>query len=236
MLSGFKQVPFNNIDSLNREIKEDTAAIMIETIQGEGGVRPTPLNFLEKIKNICIKNNVLLFLDEVQSGFGRSGKLFAYQWSNIEPDIMAVAKGIGSGFPMGACLASNKCSSGMIKGTHGSTFGGNHLAIAIGKAVIGEILKKGFLEKVNVVSQILWNELQLIKKDFDEILEVRGAGLLLGIKTKSNNIEIKKLLESRGLLTLTAEDNMIRLAPPLIINEEDVKKAIEIIRETLKYV
>ena len=132
MLPGFIQVPFNDAYALEKNINETTSAIMIETIQGEGGVRPVPLSFLEKIKNICIKNNLLLFLDEVQSGFGRSGKLFSYQWSDIEPDLMAVAKGIGSGFPMGACLATNTSSIGMIKGIHGSTFGGNFVRTYVG--------------------------------------------------------------------------------------------------------
>ena len=233
LLPGFIQVPFNDVNSLEKKINERTAAILIETIQGEGGIRPAPLIFLEKIKNICIKNNLLFFLDEVQSGFGRSGKLFSYQWSNIEPDIMAVAKGIGSGFPMGACLSTNKASIGMIKGTHGSTFGGNPMAIAVGTAVINEIMSKGFLKKVKKVSSYLWKELQLLQRDFDEIVEVRGAGLLLGIKTKSSNIVINKLFETQGLLTIPASDNVIRLSPPLIINNHDVDIAIQIIRKAL---
>ena len=233
LLPGFIQVPFNDVNSLEKKINERTAAILIETIQGEGGIRPVPLTFLEKIKNICIKNNLLFFLDEVQSGFGRSGKLFSYQWSNIEPDIMAVAKGIGSGFPMGACLSTNKASIGMIKGTHGSTFGGNPMAIAVGTAVINEIMSKGFLKKVKKVSSYLWKELQLLQRDFDEIVEVRGAGLLLGIKTKSSNIKINKLFETQGLLTIPASDNVIRFSPPLIINNHDVDIAIQIIRKAL---
>ena len=129
---------------------------MIETIQGEGGTRPVSLSILEEIKKLCIKNDILLFLDEVQCGFGRSGKLFSYQWSNIEPDIMATAKGIGSGFPMGACLATEKSSIGMTKGTHGSTYGGNPLAIAVGTTVINEIMSNGFLNKVNKIAKYLW--------------------------------------------------------------------------------
>ncbi len=233
LLPGFVQVPFNDVRSLEKKINETTAAIMIETIQGEGGIRPVPLTFLEKLKNICITNDLLLFLDEVQSGFGRSGKLFSYQWSNIEPDIMAVAKGIGSGFPMGACLSTNKASIGMIKGTHGSTFGGNPMAIAVGTAVINEMMKKGFLEKVKKTSAYLWNKLLLLKKDFNEIVEVRGAGLLLGIKTKSSNIKINKLFEDQGLLTIPASDNVIRISPPLTINKHEVDIAIQIIRKAL---
>ena len=234
LLPGFIQVSFNDVNSLEKNVDETTAAIMIETIQGEGGIRAAPLSFLEKIKNICIKKNLLLFLDEVQSGFGRSGKLFSYQWSNIEPDVMAVAKGIGSGFPMGACLATNISSIGMTKGIHGSTFGGNPLAIAIGTAVLNEIMSEGFLEKVDKVARYLWKKLLSLHKDFDEIVEIRGAGLLLGIKTKSNNIEISKLFEAHGLLTIPASDNVVRLSPPLIINNQDVDSAIEIIRKALE--
>ena len=234
LLTGFIQVPFNNLRLLEKKVNETTAAIMIETIQGEGGIRPVPLSFLEKIKKICLKNNILLFLDEVQSGFGRSGKLFSYQWSNIEPDVMAVAKGIGSGFPMGACLATNKASTYMTKGTHGTTFGGNPLAVAVGTAVINEILSKDFLEKVDKVARYLWKELISLQKKFDEIVEVRGAGLLLGIKTKSNNTEISNLFEAHGLLTIPASDNVVRLSPPLIINKHDVDYAIQIIKKALE--
>ena len=234
MLPGFIQVPFNDIKSLEKNVNETTAAIMIETIQGEGGIRTVPLSFLDKIKNICIKNDLLFFLDEVQSGFGRSGKLFSYQWSNIEPDIMAIAKGIGSGFPMGACLATNKASTYMTKGTHGSTFGGNPLAVAVGTAVINEIMSKDFLEKVDKVARYLWKELISLQKYLNEIVEVRGAGLLLGIKTKSNNTEISNLFEAHGLLTIPASDNVVRLSPPLIINKHDVDYAIQIIKKAIE--
>ena len=202
---------------------------MIETIQGEGGVNPVALSFLEKIKNICINKKILLFLDEVQSGFGRSGKLFSYEWSNIEPDIMAVAKGIGSGFPMGACLANNKSVVGMTKGKHGSTFGGNNLAIAVGTEVIKEITSPGFLKKVDEVARYLWKKLKNLEDQFDEIVEIRGAGLLIGIKTRKSNLIINELLYKNGLLTLTAADNVIRLAPSLIISFKEVDKALKII-------
>ena len=207
---------------------------MIETIQGEGGVRPLSLKILEKIKKLCIKNNILLFLDEIQCGFGRSGKLFSYQWTNVEPDIMALAKGIGSGFPMGACLATNDSSIGMTKGTHGTTYGGNPLAMAVGTAVIKEMMTEDFLERVDKTARYLWQELKKLENDFDEIIEIRGAGLLLGIKTKNDNIEISKHFSFNGLLTIPASDNIIRLAPPLIINEKNVDEAIEIIRKVLK--
>ena len=234
LLSGFIQVPFNNLHALEKKVDENTAAILIETIQGEGGIRPLTLKILEKIKKLCIKNNILLFLDEIQCGFGRSGKLFSYQWTNIEPDIMAVAKGMGSGFPMGACLATNDSSIGMTKGVHGTTYGGNPLAIAVGTAVINEIMTNNFLEKVEEVARYLWLKLKQLENDFDEILEIRGAGLLLGIKTKSDNIEINKIFISNGLLTITASDNVIRLAPPLIVSKKNVDEAIEIMRKVLK--
>jgi acetylornithine/N-succinyldiaminopimelate aminotransferase len=233
LLSGFIQVPLNDFNFLKKKINEKTAAVMIETIQGEGGIRPVNLSFLEKVKKICEKNKILLFLDEVQSGFGRSGKLFSYQWSNIEPDVMAVAKGMGSGFPIGACLSTENSCVGMTRGTHGSTFGGNPLAITVGTSVINEIMSKDFLKKVKDTSQYLWDQLNNLKDNFDEILEVRGAGLLLGIKTKSKNFEISKLFEKNGLLTVPAADNIVRLSPPLIINKQDVDKAIQIIKKTL---
>ncbi len=233
LLSGFVKVPFNEINTLKKKINEKTAAIMIETIQGEGGIKPVPLLFLEQIKELCLKNNLLLFLDEVQSGFGRSGKLFSYQWSKIEPDVMAVAKGIGSGFPMGACLATDKSCIGMTKGKHGSTFGGNPLAMAVGSSVIKEIMSKNFLERIDKISRYLWRELKKISLMTNEILEIRGAGLLLGIKTKSNNILISNKLAKNGLLTVPASDNVVRLAPPLIINSKHVDEAIQIIKKSL---
>ena len=234
LLPGFIQVPFNNLEALKKIVNDETAAIMIEPVQGEGGIRPANLNFLKSIHDICCENNILLFLDEVQCGFGRSGKLFSYQWSNIEPDIMAVAKGIGSGFPMGACLATNNSSIGMTKGVHGSTFGGNPLAISVGIAVIKEMMSKNFLNKVDKVARYLWFRLKELENDFEEIIEIRGAGLLLGIKTKNDNIKISKMFALNGLLTVPASDNIIRLAPPLIIGKVDVNQAIEIIRSVLK--
>lgn len=207
---------------------------MIETVQGEGGIRPIKLKLLDEIRTICDQYKILLFLDEVQCGFGRSGKLFSYEWSNIEPDVMAVAKGIGSGFPMGACLATNKSTVGMTKGTHGSTYGGNHLAVSVGKAVIIEIMSDGFLQKVDNIARYLWKKLKELENKFEEIIEIRGAGLLLGIKTKNNNQKICDLLIEKGLLTVPANDNIVRLAPPLIITNEEVDQAIEIIKNVIE--
>ena len=233
MLPGFYKIPFNDTEYLRNVTDETTAAILIETIQGEGGIRPAQLNFLREIRKICDQNNALMFVDEVQSGFGRSGKLFAYEWSDVEPDLIAVAKGIGSGFPMGACLSSDEACIAMNKGSHGSTFGGNPLAVSVGKAVINEILSDNFLDNVDKVGRYLWHELKKIENKFDEIVEVRGAGLLLGIKTRNLNTTISKKFENNGLLTIPANDNIIRLAPPLIINFDHVDEAISIIENTL---
>tara|TARA_B110000495_G_C22949578_1_gene556056 strand:- start:96 stop:1247 length:1152 start_codon:yes stop_codon:yes gene_type:complete len=233
LLSGFINIPFNDIEILKKTINENTSAVLIEPIQGEGGIRPADLKFLEQIKKLCKEMGALLFLDEVQSGFGRSGKLFAYQWANFEPDIVATAKGIASGFPMGACLATNRASIGMTKGKHGSTFGGNPLAISVGKEVIKILLEDNFLEKVDKKSRYIWKKLKELENNYAEILEVRGAGLLLGIKTKSNNLEINNLFAKNFLLCVPASDNIIRLAPPLTITEDEIDNGIHIIENTL---
>ena len=234
LMPGFLKIPFNDLECVKSNINENTAAILIETIQGEGGIRPTSIDFLKGLKKLCDQHKVILFLDEVQCGFGRSGKLFSYEWANIKPDIVAAAKGIGSGFPMGACLTSEDVCIGMQKGSHGSTFGGNSLAVSVGKAVIEEIISEGFLEKVYKVSNYLWDNLKSLQEQYDEILDVRGAGLLLGIKTKRNNQEISKFFSDEGLLTIPASDNIIRIAPPLIITENEVDKAIKIIKNVLQ--
>jgi acetylornithine/N-succinyldiaminopimelate aminotransferase len=234
LLSGFIQIPFNDCKAIKDSIDENTGGVMIEPIQGEGGVRPANLHFLEQIRKLCDEMGILFFLDEVQCGFGRTGKFFAYEWANFEPDIMAVAKGIGSGFPLGACLSTQDACIGMTKGTHGSTYGGNPLAVAVGKAVIEEMMQKGFFEKVEKIARYLWNKLKLLEKNYNEIEEVRGAGLLLGIKTRKNNLEIIKLFTQNGLLTVPADDNIIRLAPPLIILKKEVDEAIDIIEKTLQ--
>ena len=234
LLSGFIQAPFNDLDSLTKLIDHETAAILVEPIQGEGGIRPANLDFLKSLQKICFDNKILLFLDEVQSGFGRSGKLFAHEWANIKPDLMAVAKGIGSGFPMGACLSNNEACKGMIKGSHGSTYGGNPLSIAVGKEVLKIINTDNFLSNVDKVARYFWHKLNKLKEIYEEIVEVRGAGLLLGIKTKSENIKISTALINNKLLNVPASDNVIRFSPPLIISFVEVDEAINIIDKTLK--
>jgi len=234
LLSGFKNIPFNDEQALNKNINKETAAILIEPIQGEGGIKPASLQFLKYIRDVCDKNNILLFLDEVQSGFGRSGKLYSYEWAKIKPDILATAKGIGSGFPLGACLATTEASSGMIQGKHGSTFGGNPLAVSVGREVLRIISNQKFLKNVGSIARYLWKNLKKLEDCHDEIVEVRGAGLLLGIKTKQNNVRISNILKNNRLLTVPAGDNVIRLAPPLIISKKHVDDAINIIDETFK--
>ena len=233
LLEGFVNLPFNDIEEIKKNIDGSIAAILIEPIQGEGGIRPADLKYLEAIRDICNKNDILFFLDEVQTGFGRTGKLFAYDWANLKPDLIAVAKGIGSGFPLGACMSTDKACIGMTKGTHGSTYGGNPLAISIGIEVIKILMSHGFMNKIDNNARYLWNELKVIEKEFDEILEVRGAGFLLGLKTKSNNLEVNNLLKKNGLLCVPAADNIIRLAPPLVINKKEIDEGLQIIKKTL---
>lgn len=234
LLPGFKKIPFNDFEQIEKNIDETTSAIMIEPIQGEGGIRPADLNYLKKIRKISNDKDILLFLDEVQTGFGRTGKLFAYQWADIEPDILACAKGIGSGFPLGACMATNQASIGMTKGTHGSTYGGNPLAISVGIEVIKILKNNNFLNEVDKKARYLWSQLKKLEKEFQEIVEVRGAGFLLGIKIKSNNLEMNNLFKENGLLCVPASENVIRIAPPLIVQKSEIDEAIQIIESTLK--
>ena len=234
LLQGFIKLPFNDIDQVKKNIDENIGAILLEPIQGEGGIRPFDLSFLQKVREICDKNDILFFLDEVQTGFGRSGKLFAYDWSNIEPDLIAVAKGIGSGFPLGACLSTNKACVGMTQGTHGSTFGGNSLAVSVGIEVIKILIDSKFMKSIDQNARYLWKKLKELENELEEIIEVRGAGLLLGIKTKKNNLMLNKLLLKNGLLCVPAADNIIRLAPPLIINRDQIDEGLQIIKNTLK--
>lgn len=233
LMQGFLKIPFNDIDQVKKNINEEISAVLLEPILGEGGIKPSDLKFIEKVRDICDENDILFFLDEVQTGFGRTGRLFAYDWSNVEPDLIAVAKGIGSGFPIGACLSTNKACIGMTKGTHGSTFGGNPLAVSVGIEVIKILTQEGFMFKVDKIARYLWLKLKELEKEFDEILEVRGAGLLLGIKMKSNNLEIYNLFLKNGLLCVPASDNVIRLAPPLVINENEINEGLQIIKKTL---
>ena len=235
LLSGFKQVEFNNINKLKSAINQKTAGIIIEPIQGEGGIRPADLSFLKFLRKICNQRKILLFFDEVQCGFGRSGKLFSYEWAKIKPDIMAVAKGIGSGFPLGACLSTEKACISMKQGSHGSTYGGNPLAMSVGLEVLKIISKERFLKNVDKVARYFWKNLKMIENEYSLISEIRGAGLLLGIKTHISNIKFSEELKKNKLLNVPAADNTIRLAPPLIVSYKEIDKSISIIKKVLKY-
>ena len=224
---GFLKVPFGDIAAVKDAITEETAAILIEPVQGEGGIRPVPKEFLQELRRLCDEYGLLLILDEVQSGVGRTGRLFAHEWSGVTPDIMAVAKGIGGGFPMGACLATNEAASGMVAGTHGSTYGGNPLAMAVGNAVLDVVLEEGFLEHVRDVALVFRQGLAALKDRFPEIIEdVRGEGLMLGIKSKIPVAELLTAVRAEKLLGVPAGDNVLRLLPPLTVTAEEAREGL----------
>ena len=226
-------IDFGDHLSIEKAIDSKTAAIMVEPILGEGGIKVIPNQCLEGLRNLCNKKKILLIFDEVQCGIGRTGKFFSYQWSKIKPDILATAKGLGGGFPIGACLVTKEVSKGMKLGSHGSTFGGNPLACSVANKVVNVISKKSFLKKLNKNSNFLITELEKIKNKYENLIEeIRGKGFLLGIKSKiSNNIFIEELRKN-GLLIVGASDNVIRLLPPLNININDLKIAIKIIEKS----
>ena len=231
-VEGFDQVPFGDLEAAEKAITVETAAVLIEPVQGEGGIRPMPPQFLEKLRAMCDKHGLLLILDEVQSGVGRTGKLFAYQWSSIEPDIMAIAKGIGGGFPVGACLATNKAAMGMTAGVHGTTFGGNPLAMAVGNAVLDVVLEDGFLDAVQQKGNAARQALASVVDEFPTVFEeVRGTGLMLGLKCKMNNGAVAGAMRDEQLLSVPAGDNVVRLLPPLTVTEDDIRQAVERIRK-----
>jgi acetylornithine/N-succinyldiaminopimelate aminotransferase len=226
-VDGFDQVPFGDHEALKAAITPQTAAIMIEPIQGEGGLRPVPAQCLRGLRALCDEHGLLLIMDEVQTGVGRTGKLFAHEWSGITPDIMSIAKGIGGGFPMGACLATEAAAVGMTAGTHGTTFGGNPLAMAVGNAVLDVVLAEGFLDHVNALSISFKQKLAAFADSHPRVIEgVRGEGLLTGIKTRVPNTEFQAAARAAGLLSVGAGDNVVRLIPPLTITEADLSEAM----------
>jgi len=235
-LPGFIHLPFGDHDALKEAISDTTAAILVEPVQGEGGLRPLPEVCLRGLRELCDEKGILLIYDEVQCGAGRTGKLFAYQWAEgAEPDIMAVAKGVGAGFPFGACIATEDAASGMVPGTHGSTYGGNPLAMAVGNAVWDEISKPEFLEQVERVSNFLKQQFESLKDEFPDVVkEIRGKGLLCGMQLKKPAIEVRKMMLEHKLLGGSAGDNVLRLAPPLIITEDHVREAVNILRICFK--
>ena len=233
LLDGFDQVAFGNLNELRAAITPETAAICLEPIQGEGGIRPASIEFMRAVREICDEFGLLMFLDEIQSGMGRTGKLFAHEWAGIKPDVVAVAKGIGGGFPLGACLATEAAASGMTAGTHGSTYGGNPLATAVGNAVLDVILEPGFLEKVQRTGALLHGRLEgLLEKHPTVFTELRGQGLMLGLKCGPAVGDVIAKARANGLLGVPAGDNVMRLLPPLIIGETEVAEAVAILDRT----
>lgn len=221
---GFINLPFGDHDALKAAIDDKTAAILVEPIQGEGGIREVPAQCLRGLRELCDEHGILLMFDEVQTGIGRCGKLFAHQIHNVEPDIMAIAKGIGGGFPLGACMATEEVAIAMVLGTHGSTFGGNPLAMAIGNAVLDVVLEDNFMDVVNDKSILFRQHLAELVDTYPDLLEgVRGAGLLIGLKAKALNLDLISAMREQGLLTVGAGDNVIRILPPLIISEDDIR-------------
>jgi acetylornithine/N-succinyldiaminopimelate aminotransferase len=228
-MQGFDQVPLEDLDALNRMIGPQTAALIIEPLQGEGGVRPVAPEFLRALRKICDDKGLLLIFDEIQTGVGRTGKLFAYEWLSIVPDIMCLAKAIGGGFPLGALLATADAAKGMTAGTHGTTYGGNPLAMAVGNAALDLALAPGFLDHVNKVAGYLNQQLGALVAAHPGIFEsVRGQGLMLGLKMKIPNTDFITAARQAGLVVLPAGDNVVRLLPPLTISESEVREGIDL--------
>ncbi|MFN2260101.1 MAG: aspartate aminotransferase family protein [Parasphingopyxis sp.] len=228
LLPGFEVVEFDNLDAAEAAVDETTAGFLVEPIQGEGGIRPASDEFLQGLRALADTHGILLIFDEVQCGYGRSGTWWAYEQYDLEPDILAAAKGIGGGFPLGACLATEEAASGMVIGTHGSTYGGNPLAMAAGEAVLDVILEEGFFEHVRAMGDRLRGALEQMIPNHDELFEgVRGRGLMLGLKMKVDNKPFVAHLREKGLLTVAAADNVVRVLPPLNIEEKHITEFVE---------
>jgi acetylornithine/N-succinyldiaminopimelate aminotransferase len=227
VVDGFDQVPFGDFEAVKRMIGPATAAILIEPIMGEGGVRVVPPEFLRALRKLCDQHGQLLVFDEVQTGVGRTGELFGYQHSGIAPDIMALAKALGGGFPVGACLATAAAAAGMTAGTHGSTFGGNPLAMAAANAVLEVVLADGFLNRVRRIALLLKQKLAEIKDRYPTVIaEVRGEGLLTGLRAVGPASELVDELRAEKMIAVAAGDNVVRLLPPLIITEEEIAEGV----------
>jgi acetylornithine/N-succinyldiaminopimelate aminotransferase len=224
---GFDHVPYGDLESTAAAIGPETAAIMVEPVQGEGGINVAPVSWLKALRELCDQHGLLLVLDEVQTGVGRTGKLFAHEWAGITPDVMAVAKGLGGGFPVGAVLATSAAAAGMVPGTHGSTFGGNPLAVAVGAAVLDAVLEPGFLEHVQAMALRFKQQLAALQDTYPHVIEeVRGSGLLTGLKLKPPLGEVADACMAEKLLTVGAGDNVMRLLPPLNVTEDELSEAV----------
>ncbi|WP_353643065.1 aspartate aminotransferase family protein [Mesorhizobium sp. WSM2239] len=230
-VEGFDQVAFDDIDAAERAITTETAAILLEPVQGEGGIREFPAQSLKRLRELCDEHGLLLIFDEVQCGVGRTGKLFAHEWAGVYPDLMAIAKGIGGGFPMGACLATDEAAAAMTPGVHGTTFGGNPLAMAVGNAVLDVVLEEGFLEEISRKGLLMKQGLAAIADEFPEVIEgTRGMGLMLGLKCKAPNAKVAAALREQKLLSVPAGENVLRLLPPLTVTDAEIREALDRIR------
>jgi acetylornithine/N-succinyldiaminopimelate aminotransferase len=238
LMDGFDQVPFGDIEAVKAAIRPDTCAVLIEPVQGEGGVRAATTEYLKALRKLCDEHGLLLIYDEVQCGAGRTGRLFAYQWADggANPDIMALAKGIGAGFPLGACLATEDAARGMTFGAHGTTFGGNPLAMAVGNAVWDILADPAFMEQVNDTANYMGQQLQrLVDAHPDTVEEVRGKGLLIGLKLKASivNKDVQAICRDNKLLIGVAGGNVVRLAPPLVVSTDEARQAIDVLDRAL---
>jgi acetylornithine/N-succinyldiaminopimelate aminotransferase len=237
VVDGFDQVPFNNMNAVRDKVGPATAGIIVEPIQGEGGVRPADMQFLRDLRAVCDEYGIILGMDEVQSGMGRTGKLFAHEWAGIVPDVLSAAKGIGGGFPLGAVLAKEQYAKALKPGTHGTTFGGNPLACAAGNAVMDVIMAPGFLEGVQRKGNKLRSELDKIVREFPQVFEdARGMGLLQGMKCVLPQGEVQAACVAEGLMAITAGDNVLRLAPPLVVSDADLDEAVAMLRRAARRV
>jgi acetylornithine/N-succinyldiaminopimelate aminotransferase len=227
-LDGFDQVPHGDLEAVKKAIGPHTAGILIEPVQGEGGVRTAPPAFFRSLRQLCVDNHILLIFDEVQTGMGRTGDLFAYKRLGVSPDIMPLAKALGGGFPIGACLATAEAASGMTPGSHGSTFGGNPLAVAAANAVLDVMLKPGFFERAQKMSLLLKQKLASVVDRHPKVLaEVRGEGLLIGLKAVVPSGDLVNALRDQKLLTVGAGDNVVRFLPPLIVTEAEIEESVQ---------
>ena len=233
LIPGFKSLGFNDKDALYQNITDKTAAVIVEPIQGEGGIRSFSSEILKLIRSLCDDTGALLIIDEIQCGLGRSGKLFAHELFDLKPDIMTIAKGIGGGFPLGACLSTDNASIGMVKGKHGSTYGGNPLACAVGCEVMNNVLEKGFLDNVTIISGYFSQKMLGLVSEFPSLFEeLRGSGLMLGLKTKIENISFTNEAFNQNLLLAPASDNVVRILPPLNITKQEVDYVVELLSKT----
>ncbi len=232
---GFDHVAFDNLNEMRAAITDKTAGILVEPVQGEGGIRPGHEDYLCGLRETADEYGLLLFFDEVQCGMGRTGKMFAHQWAGITPDVMSIAKGIGGGFPVGACLATEAAAAGMTPGTHGSTYGGNPLAMAVANAVLDVVTAEGFLDHVLDMSAALLPRLEGLARDHPKVIALaRGKGLMLGMETRVGNRDMITRLRANGLLSLVAGADVVRLLPPMIIDQSHVDEAMDILERTCK--